>query len=138
LIEEAQRLDLDDTVILPGSRRDIPEILALSDVFVLPSLWEGVPIALLEAMAAGLPVIATKVGGVPEVVVDGVTGILVPPADPDALAQAIIRVSSDAELRTRMGRAGQDRATISFDVSRMVGQTEALYEALLTEKGIWK
>jgi sugar transferase (PEP-CTERM/EpsH1 system associated) len=134
--EKAETLDLPDILVFTGIRRDVPMILALLDVFVLPSLWEGLPIALLEAMAAGLPVVATRVGGVPEVVVDGVTGFLVPPRDPQALADAILRLLRDPDLRRRMGEAGHARVAEHFSVEQMVGKTEALYEQLLAEKGL--
>jgi sugar transferase (PEP-CTERM/EpsH1 system associated) len=134
--EKAEALGLSDTVVFTGIRRDVPEILALLDVFVLPSLWEGLPIALLEAMAAGLPVVATRVGGVPEVVVDGATGLLVPPRAPEALSKAILKLLQDPDLRQKMGQAGQERVREYFSVERMVEETEALYERLLAEKGL--
>jgi glycosyltransferase involved in cell wall biosynthesis len=87
-----------------------PETLRTGDAFVLPSLQEGMPLALLEAMAAGLPVIATSVGDVPQAVHDGNTGLLVPPADPDALATALNRIITDAALRQRLGPAARTRA----------------------------
>jgi glycosyltransferase involved in cell wall biosynthesis len=134
--EKARELGLSDTVVFTGTRRDVPQVLALLDVFVLPSLWEGLPIALLEAMAAGLPVVATAVGGTPEVVVDGVTGILVPPRDPDALAEAILTLLHDPDLRRKMGQAGRERVRGHFSVEKMVKETEGLYRRLLTEKGL--
>lgn len=132
----AEALGLSDTVIFTGIRRDVPEVLALLDVFVLPSLWEGLPIALLEAMAAGLPVVATRVGGVPEVVVEGETGLLVPPRDPEALAQAILTLLRDPDLRQAMGQAGRERVREHFSVDQMVKKTESLYQRLLAEKGL--
>ena len=131
---KARELDLSETVIFTGIRRDVPEILALLDIFILPSLWEGLPVALLEAMAAGLPVVATRVGGVPEVVIDGVTGLLVPPRDPEALSAAILTLLQDPDLRHRMGEAGQRRVRNHFSVDQMIQKTEALYERLLAEK----
>ena len=92
--------------------------------------------AVLEAMAAGLPVVATAVGGTPEVVVDGVTGLLVPPRDPHALAEAILRLLRDPDLRKRMGGAGRERVAAHFSVEQMVQRTEKLYEHLLAEKGL--
>jgi len=133
--ERASHLGIADSVILPGVRHEVPEILALLDLFVLPSLWEGLPISILEAMAAGKPVVATRVGGVPEVVVDGETGLLVPPRDPEALAGAIARLLRDPQLRHRMGQAGQERVREHFSVEQMVRRTETLYEELLEEKG---
>ncbi len=132
---QAETLGLSNAVIFAGIRNNIPEILGALDLFVLPSLWEGLPLVLLEAMAAGLPVVATAVGGTPEVVVDGVTGLLVPPHDPQSLAQAIIRLLGDPDLRRRMGQAGRERVERHFTVERMVRETESLYEMLLREKG---
>jgi glycosyltransferase involved in cell wall biosynthesis len=129
-------LGLDKVVTFAGMRSDVPKILKALDVFVLPSWWEGMPNAVLEAMAAGLPVVATAVGGTPEVVVDGVTGLLVPPHDPDSLAQAIVRLLGDPDLRRRMGQAGQDRVGQQFSVEKMVEQTQTLYEQLVIEKGL--
>jgi glycosyltransferase involved in cell wall biosynthesis len=119
-----------------GHRRDGDRLLPAFDLFVQPSLHEGLPNTVLEAMAAGLPVVATGVGGTPEVVVDGITGLLVPPRDPDALAQAITRLLHDPDLRLQMGQAGRERVASHFTVARMVEQTEQLYEQLLAEKGI--
>ncbi len=97
------------------------------DGFVLPSYWEGLPLAVLEAMHAGLPVVATAVGGTPEAVLDERTGLLVPRADAPALARAILRMARDAELRERLGRAAQASALERFGVDRMVDETAALY-----------
>ncbi|MBL7199911.1 MAG: glycosyltransferase [Anaerolineae bacterium] len=132
----AKALGVADSIVFAGLRHDVPTILSLFDLFVLPSLWEGLPMAVLEAMAAGLPVVATAVGGTPEVVVDGVTGLLVPPGDPDALAEAIFRLLRDPDLRQRMGQAGRERVVERFSAERMVERTEQLYEQLLAEKGL--
>ena len=136
LTRQAHTLGVATSVTFTGYRSDILDILATLDLFVLPSLWEGLPNALLEAMAAGLPVVATAVGGTPEVVVDGVTGFLVPPRDPQALADAILRLLRDPELRQRMGEAGRARVAAHFSIEQMVHKTEALYEQLLAEKGL--
>ena len=101
------------------------------DVFVLPSRMEGLGIVLCEAMLAGLPVVASRVGGIPEVVVDGTTGLLVPPDDPIALSDAIARLLGDAELRARMGAAGRRRAEELFTASVMARAYELLYEELV-------
>jgi len=98
---------------------------------VMPSYYETFGISVIEAMAFGLPVVATNVGGLPEVVEDGVTGILVPPGDSEALAEGLIRLLSDADLRRRMGRAGQDRVRSEFTVDRIVDQTLAVYESVI-------
>jgi glycosyltransferase involved in cell wall biosynthesis len=108
---------LSQRVELLGARADVPDLLARSDVFVLSSRSEGFPVSVLEAMAAGLPVVATDVGGVAEAVEDGETGFLVPTADPEAFARALDRLLVDGELRRRMGAAGRARALSLFDVS---------------------
>ncbi len=105
----------------------MPALLARARLFVLPSRSEGIPLTALEAMACGLPVVATRVGGLPEVVDDGVTGLLVPPADPAALAEAMVAIWNDPDRGDRMGHAGRLRAEERFDVRRMVAQYEALY-----------
>lgn len=110
-----------------GEVRDVPALLARASVFVLPSQSEGVSLTILEAMARGLPVVTTRVGGNPEVVEDGVTGVLVPARDPAALAQGLLRVLGDAEMGERFGRAGRRRVEEYFDVRRMVATYEDLY-----------
>jgi glycosyltransferase involved in cell wall biosynthesis len=119
-----------------GHRRDVPTLLPAFDLYVQPSLHEGMSNTILEAMAAGLPVVATAVGGTPEVVDDGVTGLLVPPRDPDALAGVIVRLLRDLDLRRKMGRAGQERVRRHFSLEQMVRQTQALYERLLKTRGV--
>ncbi len=119
------------SVELAGERDDVPDVLARADVFVLSSRSEGMPISVLEAMAAGLPVVATAVGGVPEIVVDGETGLLVPAGDADALADALRRLLADAALRRRQGAAGRRRAELLFDVPRFRAAHLALYDRLL-------
>lgn len=120
-----------DGVELLGERDDVPELLAHADVFVLSSLSEGMPISVLEAMAAGLPVVATAVGGVPEVVVDGETGLLVPVDDAQALAAALARLLADRALRLQMGAAGRRRAELRFDLPRFRRNHLDLYQRLL-------
>lgn len=117
--------------LLTGARREIPEILAASDLVALPARFgEGCPNALLEAMAAGKPVVATRTGGIPEVVVDGKTGLLVPPEDVDALQAALRRLAADPALRASMGAAGRERARAEFSANRVVGAYESLYSEL--------
>ncbi len=123
-------------VIFLGERKDVPALLQTMDIFALSSLWEGMPNVALEAQACALPVVATAVGGTPELVVDGVTGLLVPPADPAALARAISTLLRDPDLRRTMGQAGQQRVQEQFDITSTVEKTTALYETLLREKGI--
>lgn len=110
-----------------GDRRDIPELLATSDSFVLPSLWEGLSVALVEAMASGLPVIATEVSGTTQVMVDGETGWLVPPGDPGALARAMIELYSDASVARARGAAGRERVLASFSARSQAEQLAAMF-----------
>jgi glycosyltransferase involved in cell wall biosynthesis len=124
LVEE---LGLEGRVSFLGEVRDIPGQLARSAIFALPSRSEGISLTLLEAMACGLPVVATRVGGTPEVVLDGQTGLLVPPGDPTALADAILRMRRDDETASRMGEAGRRRVERDFGVRRMVADYLALY-----------
>jgi glycosyltransferase involved in cell wall biosynthesis len=128
---EVERLGLAGSVVLVGERDDVPELLADASVFVLSSTSEGLPISILEAMAAGLPVVATAVGGAPELVVDGETGLLVPPRDPAALAAAIEKLTSDAGLRRRLGDAGRARAEARFDALAFRRAHLAAYRTVL-------
>lgn len=132
LERQVERMHLGDRVRLPGNREDVAALLAECDVFALSSLAEGIPLTILEAMAAELPVVATDVGGVCEAVVDGATGTLVPPSDPAALAAALGRYVRDGNLRQQQGRAGRERVESRFSVSAMVSAYTALYDALLT------
>jgi glycosyltransferase involved in cell wall biosynthesis len=122
---------LGDRVRLLGEVRDVPAVLARASLFVLPSLSEGVSLTLLEAMARGLPVVATRVGGNPEVVDDGRTGFLVPAASPAALAEKIVYLLDRPELAREMGLEGRRRVEEHFNVRAMVGQYEALYRQVL-------
>ena len=128
---EVERRQGGADVELLGERDDVPRLLAEADVFVLPSRSEGMPLSVLEAMAAGLPVIASAVGGVPELVVDGVTGLLVPPADEAALAAALERVAGDADTRARMGEAARHRAEAEFGIEACRRAHLELYRATL-------
>ena len=133
LVEEAIRGHaVEDRVALLGERDDVAAQLAQSDVFVLASRSEGMPLSVLEAMAAGLPVVATAVGGVPELVVSGETGLLVPPGDIDALAAALRTVLSDAQLRRAMGDAGRARAQQLFDLPGFRAAHVRLYREALS------
>jgi glycosyltransferase involved in cell wall biosynthesis len=116
--EVAARVEARGRIELLGPRGDVSEVLARSDVFVLSSRSEGFPVSILEAMAAGLPVVATDVGGVAEAVVHDETGYLVPPGDPRALAEALERLVADPDLRRRLGESGRARALRLFDVPR--------------------
>jgi len=130
---QVQELGLTDRIKFLGHRTDIRDLLASCDVFVLPSLYEGLPLSILEAMAAGKPVIATQVGGTPEVVIDGETGLLVPPSDSAALAAAIRSVVSNREFAHRLGLAGQIRVVREFSTTIMVRQVSELYTELLAK-----
>ncbi|GJG86442.1 hypothetical protein tb265_16230 [Gemmatimonadetes bacterium T265] len=127
----ARTLGIADRVRFLGARDDVPALLAASDLFVLPSLFEGLPLSVLEAMAARTPVIATRIGGTDEAVVDGETGLLVPPRDPEALAAAIRRLLGDPALARRLAAAGHARVHREFSVATMTAQTEAVYDAIL-------
>ena len=133
-----RQLELDDAVVLLGERRDIPQILAALDVFVLASESEGIPLTILEAMAADLPVLATAVGGIPEVVIPDETGLLVPPQSPQLLADAILTLLRDPNRARRMGAAGCNRVKQQFDVKKVVGSYEALYERLCVQESAAK
>jgi glycosyltransferase involved in cell wall biosynthesis len=114
--KQIRQLGISDSVHLTGERLDVPELLAASDVFVLSSRSEGMPVSVLEAMAAGLPIVASRVGGVPEQIADGESGLLVEPGDPDELAAALARLTHDADLRHRLGAAARARAEQAFDL----------------------
>jgi len=118
-------------VLFAGWQEDVPSILATSDILVLPSLSEGLPFVVPEAMAAGLPVVATRVGGIPEAVIEGRTGFLVKPASVFELEQALVRLLDDPNLMRDMGARGKQRAFQEFNVERMVGDTCKLYGTLL-------
>ncbi len=113
-----------------GTRTDTPRLMAGADVFVLPSHQEGLPVALMEAMSAGLPVVATMVGGVPDVVTDGVEGILVPPGRADLLAEAVSLVTRDVALRSRLADGALSRSAL-FDVRNATRAIESIYTGLL-------
>jgi glycosyltransferase involved in cell wall biosynthesis len=123
----AAELKLGPAVHFAGIRRDVPALLAASDVFVMASLWEGLGLVFLEAMAARRAVLASDVSAVPEVVERDVTGCLVPPGDADALAQAMLRLAGDAGLRERLGAAGAVRVERRFRLDAMVDETLAVY-----------
>jgi glycosyltransferase involved in cell wall biosynthesis len=126
------RHELEGAVTLAGYRPDVPDILSAVDLLVnCPKSREGLSVIALEAMATGLPVIATNVGGIPEIVRDGETGLLVPPDDPDALARAMVRLLSDAELASRLADAGARLVREELSVDKMVERTEALYREIL-------
>lgn len=128
------RFGLREEVILTGWRRDISSILAIMDIFVLSSLWEGLPLVLLEAMASAKPIVATGVDGIKEVVRDGINGFLVPPGESERLAQRIITLLENGDLARRMGEKGRRFLDSSFGIGRMVDRIGNLYEKLASEK----
>ena len=134
LEEQIKRKHLERHVFLAGFRPDVLELLKGVDLFALSSLQEGLCTSLVDAMAASKASVATRVGGVPEVVADGETGLLVPPRDHEALAEGIIALLKDSAQRTRMGEAGLTRARKLFTVEHMVDGTMAVYERLLGVK----
>jgi glycosyltransferase involved in cell wall biosynthesis len=123
---------LSDRVQLLGARMDAMQILAVSDIFVLSSHWEGLPLTIIEAMMAGLPVVATRVGGVDELIEDGVTGTLVPPRNAAALTAALDELLQNGSRRRQMGQAGRQRALGLFTLDLMIQQTRELYRECLT------
>jgi glycosyltransferase involved in cell wall biosynthesis len=132
LKRQAIRLGLGRRVIFTGFRLDVPELLAEATISVLPChTGEGLSNSILESMAAGLPIVATTVGGNPELVDDARTGILVPPRDAGALAGALSLLLSDAEMARRFGAAGRERAVKEFSLERMVRTTENFYLSLM-------
>ena len=129
LEEQARRPGLQGRVIFLGRRANIAELLPLFDVFALTSTSEGLPLTVLEAMAAGLPCVATSVGAIPEAVIEGQTGLLVAPGDSDALTVALSKLLRDPGLRRKMGQEGQKRARAHFDLQSMTRRYEDLYLA---------
>jgi glycosyltransferase involved in cell wall biosynthesis len=121
--------------VFTGFRGDVPDLLSESAISVLPSLSEGTSNTLLESMAAGIPVIATRVGGNPEVIQDGVSGLLVPPRNSAMLAAAMLRLLENEDLSLRLGQAGRRRVSELFSIEGSVHATERLYERLVAAKG---
>ncbi len=116
-----------ESVQLIGTRLDIPNLLAASHILAMPSIWEGLPLAVLEGMLAGCAVIGSRISGIPEAVRDGVDGLLTPAGDVPALAGALRRLLEDRPLRERMGAAARDRAQAEFHIARMMDKYERLY-----------
>jgi glycosyltransferase involved in cell wall biosynthesis len=129
----ATELEISQQLVLTGLRRDVPELMAAFDIFVLSSLWEGLPRVLPQAMATGLPVVATAIDGNTEIVQDGVNGLLTPPGEPDALARAVLRLLENPTMARQMGQAGCDGVD-EFSAARMVEQIAQLYRQLLRDK----
>jgi glycosyltransferase involved in cell wall biosynthesis len=135
LEEQVKALNLADEVRFCGFVSDAPDFLSQIDIFILPSLYEGLGVAALEAMAAGKPVIASRVGGLPELVADGETGLLVAPKNVEGLAEAIVRLAGERSLALEMGKRGAARARASFSVENMAAQNEAYYYELVGAPG---
>ena len=135
LEDQASGLGLGRRIVFTGFRSDVPDLLSEVAISVLPSLSEGTSNTLLESMAAGVPVVATSVGGNPEVIEDGVSGLLVTPRDADALAGAIGRLLDDEGLTVRLGQAGMRRVSELFSIEGSVHETEHLYQRLVEAKG---
>lgn len=136
LRREAERRGVADRVIFAGFQRDVVPFLQVADIFVLPSVQEGLSLSALEAMALGKPVVAFRVGGTPEVVVDGETGLLVAPGQLDELAGALEQLLSDPEQARVMGRAGQLRVRRAFDLEQMVSRIEGIYRSLVAQRTV--
>jgi len=135
LENQVKNLDITSNVIFTGTRKNIPELLNLMDIFVLPSSSrEGLGIAIIEAMAAEKPVVATDIGGIPEVVENGKTGILVPPKNPEALAQAIIELLNNPGKAEEMGRLGRLRIKDTFTTKKMISCIENLYRNSFSQR----
>ena len=131
--KQAQDLGLAKDFLFLGRRNDVPAILACCDIAILPSLAEGLPNAVLEYLAAGLPVVATALGGNLEIIQDGKTGLLIPPQDPKALSKALISLLTEEGLTERIARAGHDYVKQSFSFERLVAEIEQLYAGLLKQ-----
>jgi glycosyltransferase involved in cell wall biosynthesis len=135
LLEEVDQAGVKDRVIFTGMRKDVARLLAASDVFVLPTLTEALPTVLAEAMAARLPIVASRVGGIPEMIVDGQNGCLVEPENLDELRAACIHILADPEKRTAMGAEGWNVVSQQFNIERQVDQLEGLYLEQLNAYG---
>jgi glycosyltransferase involved in cell wall biosynthesis len=125
-----RELNLGDVVRFVGARKDVDRLLHGGDLFLLTSVSEGIPLTVIEAMASGLAVVATDVGGMREVVSDGVTGLLAPAKDAAGLTEHIVRLASDTTLRRAMGDAGRERAKLHFDEPRMATEYSQIYREL--------
>ncbi len=132
LEQQVQRLHLERAVRMPGFRSDVLALARSADLFVMSSVTEGLGSTVLDAMAMGLAVVGTRAGGIPEAVVDGETGLLVPVADPPALADAIVSLMNDPARRARFGDAGRQRVARHFTVDHLVERTFAVYQEVVS------
>jgi L-malate glycosyltransferase len=128
------QLNLHGQAKMLGLRQDVPQLLEAMDVFLLSSVTEGIPLTLIEAMFAQLPCVATRVGGIEEVVLDGITGLLSDANDPDAIASKILRLNRSADTRSQLGKYGRERALRLFDSHRMFEEYECLYAQLTSTR----
>lgn len=133
---KARELKVEDRVIFLGQRNDIPELLNSCDLFVLPSLLEGLPLSVMEAMSAAKPVIATDIDGINEVIIDGENGLLFPPADSKALAERIKLLLSDNELARRLAVSGKERVSRDFSAERMIEEVTGIYRDIIRRNNI--
>lgn len=136
LNRQVKEIDVEDMVFFLGFRKDVPQILASLDLFVLSSHMEGMGSILMDAMACRLPVVATKVGGIPEVVIQGETGLLVPPRRPSALAKSILKLYNDRTLASRLGERGYEVVHQKFSAESMADKIINVYDTLARKKGI--
>jgi glycosyltransferase involved in cell wall biosynthesis len=136
LEKKARDLKVADRVVFLGQRNDVPELLNACDFFVLPSLLEGLPLSVLEAMSASRPVIATDIDGINEIIIDGENGLLVPPADPKALAEKIKLLLSDKSLAARLAVSGKETIIRNFTLEKMVKEVTDIYCEIIRRKGI--
>jgi glycosyltransferase involved in cell wall biosynthesis len=123
-------LDLNESIVFTGTRFDVPELLAIANVFVLPTLSEGMPLTLLEALAAGVPTVMSRIGPIEEVIVEDENGILVPPRSPSALANGILRLLNYPEKAQAMGERGKALVNEKFSANRSAKALTSLYETL--------
>ena len=133
---QVAELGLSTHFLFLGRRDDVPRILACCDIAVLPSKAEGLPNAVLEYLAVGLPTVATRVGGNAEIIRDGETGLLVSPGDSSAFAQAMLRLLRDPGLRASLARNGREYVASEFSFQKMIGNTDQLYTELLHARGV--
>ncbi len=131
--ERRRAMGLEDRLQLLGQRDDVLRLMAAADVYVLASHQEGMPVTLMEATTMGLPIVATSVGGVPQVVTDGVEGLVVPPADPERLADALEQVTADPGLRDRLGKAAREKSAM-FDVTGASREIEGIYREITDQR----
>ncbi|HKZ57693.1 MAG TPA: glycosyltransferase [Thermodesulfovibrionales bacterium] len=134
LKERAKKNNIFDNILFTGRRRDIPEILASINIFVMPSIAEGLPNALLEAMAMGKPIVTTEVGGIPEIVKNGFNGLLVPPRDTLSLSKAIKELISNDRLAAKLGQAARDLVHDNLSIKAIAQKWQSLYLSILKEK----